>query len=370
MISIARKNLLSEKPKFIAGIVGVAFSIMVILAPVGIYFGTIAPLRALPLNAGGDLWVIQEGSSDLVYTRSILVSGYEDQLDNVDGVISASSIISYSIRVEVGGELLTTYLVGFDKDTGAASPWKMFSGKSPSSLSKSEVILDRSLASTRNVDIGDNIYIDDEPFRVAGLSLDSNILIFQYIFMNKDDARTLLDQDQFVNYYILDIEDGKGERIKQAVEDIVPNSSVESKEYMADANEEIIRTSFLPIISLLAFIGLLVGITIIGITVYTATADKAKEYAVLKAVGIKSSKLYKIVLQQSLISSIAGYILGVVFYYLVTKIAFYIVPAVNFDLDLEYYAYVFIAALVMSIISSVIPARKINSIDPALVFKS
>jgi len=370
MISISRKNLLAEKVKFATSVGGVTFSILVIVAPLGVYFGSIIPSRDLPLKTGGDLWVIQKGSADLFHTRSLLLDGFADELGKVRGVKNASSILSIPTRIEINNEKVTTVVLGFDQNTGAGTPWSLFDGKTPKNLDSGEVILDRSLAFAYGVDLGDEVVINDEVFKVAGISLDTNVLVFQYTFITKTDAQRVFDSGPIVNYYLLEVEPGNSDNVLESAKNIVPDSSVVENEFIADSNEKVIKDSFLPIISILVFIGLFVGVTVIGITVYSTTSEKSQEYGVLKAIGIKSGKLYRIVFEQAFISSVLGFVVGVGLYFLIEVIAFYIVPAVNFELPAKYYLYVFVIALFMSVLSSFVPIRKIDSIDPALVFKS
>jgi putative ABC transport system permease protein len=154
------------------------------------------------------------------------------------------------------------------------------------------------------------------------------------------------------------------------VKEIVDDGDLRHVSRIADDNAGVIRDSFLSVIAMLMAIGLFVGTTVIGITIYSATVEKAREYGVLKAVGIKSTRLYAIVFEQALISSVAGFILGVLLYHLVAWLAYNYFPEVVFYLSIEYYLYVLILAVVMSIIAAFIPIKKINDIDPALVFKS
>jgi putative ABC transport system permease protein len=68
--------------------------------------------------------------------------------------------------------------------------------------------------------------------------------------------------------------------------------------------------TFLPIVSVLVVIGFVGGVAVIGLTIYTATMEKSREYGVLKALGASNGRLYRIVSHQALISGVLGYILG------------------------------------------------------------
>ncbi len=368
MTSIAWKNLLSDKAKFLISVGGVAFSILVILAPFGLYYGALLPSKALPLESGADIWIAQEGSGDLFHTVSLLPSGYEDELKEIDGVESVSTVINHATEVEIDGSNTTAAILGFDTDTMLGGPWNMYRGDA--NVRSGEIIMDRGLAAMNKLDIGDTVEIANEEFTISGISLESNVLVFQYIFMNIEDATRIFQREDAINYYLLKVEEGKIDDVRQNSSGVVPGSIVKSKEDIARSNAEVIRNSFLSVIIILAFVGLLVGITIIGITIYSSISDRVREYGVLKAIGVRNGKLYRIILEQSFISSILGFLGGVALYLIIQKGAFIFFPTVNFELPVSIYIYTAVAAVVMSLVSSFIPARKINSIDLIEVFKS
>lgn len=83
-----------------------------------------------------------------------------------------------------------------------------------------------------------------------------------------------------------------------------------SKQEFARINRKMIDESFLPIIFVLLLVSFAVGVTVIGLTIYTATVEKSREYGVLKAVGATNWQLYRIIFEQAFTSGVLGYIAG------------------------------------------------------------
>ena len=135
-------------------------------------------------------------------------------------------------------------------------------------------------------------------------------------------------------------------------------------------NEDVVSESFLPIVGLMVLIGLAVGTTVIGLTIYTATAERSKEYGVLKAVGVKNRRLFSIVLKQTLISAVVGFLIGVCLYFAIVNVTFYALPIVYFYLSYGYFVILFMTSLLTGTMASFIPLRKINRIDPVETFTS
>jgi putative ABC transport system permease protein len=145
---------------------------------------------------------------------------------------------------------------------------------------------------------------------------------------------------------------------------------IKTPDEIAKSNEKVIEDSFLPIIALVVFIGLIVGAVVMGLTIYSATLEKIREYGVMKAIGVTNNKLFRIVFQQALIISVFGFIAGIILFYLTKLITFFAVPTVNFDIGLSIYFFIFGLTILISILSSSIPILRISKIDPASVFRA
>ncbi len=96
-----------------------------------------------------------------------------------------------------------------------------------------------------------------------------------------------------------------------------------------------------------------------------------KDYAILKAVGAKNRQILLIVLLQTFISAIFGFVIGVsiakLFEYITTSIIptqYIIVVESNFILS------VFVGVFLMSLVAAIIPIRKVLLVEPTLVFSS
>jgi len=61
---------------------------------------------------------------------------------------------------------------------------------------------------------------------------------------------------------------------------------------------------------IIALVGLVAGVLIAGIVLYTATVEHSRDYAVLKAVGAGAGVVYGSALLQSVVPSLFGVILG------------------------------------------------------------
>ncbi len=118
-------------------------------------------------------------------------------------------------------------------------------------------------------------------------------------------------------------------------------------------------------------LGMLMGLMIGGVIVYqilyTDVSHHLVEYATLKAIGYTNRNLSSVVLQESLILSILGYLPGFVIsqvLYTITKNA----TLLPLHMTLTRVIMVFLLTVLMCSISGILAMRRLQSADPAEVF--
>ena len=116
-----------------------------------------------------------------------------------------------------------------------------------------------------------------------------------------------------------------------------------------------------------AAIGFVVGIIIVYQVIYTDVSEHLPEYATLKAMGYKDRDLSLVVLQESLILAVMGFVPGYLasfgVYYLMTNFTELSVT-MNTGIALR----VFTLNILMCIISGAIAIKKLRTADPADIF--
>ena len=106
-----------------------------------------------------------------------------------------------------------------------------------------------------------------------------------------------------------------------------------------------------------------------GLTIYTATVEKSREYGILKAEGFTNRFLYRVVFEQSLVTSVLGFLLGAGLTILIAPFAQDLVPQFVVFVRWQDMLGITGATLLMAIIAAFIPVRRIANIDPVTVFK-
>jgi putative ABC transport system permease protein len=369
MFAIALKNLFYEKTKLFIGVISVALSVTLVMVLWGVYSGSIQQARALPNSSGADYWVSQKGARDMFHTVSILPAEAKSSLESIAGVDNVGAIVNSPTSAKVNGKDVTIGIIAFDQDSGLMRPWKIIEGTN--NLSGRQIVIDKVIARINNVKLGDQVTISDTGFEVVGISEDTNPIAFQYTFILLDTFQNTVraENKNIVSHYLVNSQLPEDE-LEKKVKPILPNAVVRLPQDIAEDNVGVIRHSFLNIVLFLVLVGAFVGILVIAITVYNATTEKIRDFAVLKAIGAKNSQLNRIVIIQSLFTSASGFLVGTVFFYLTQKIAPTAIPALDIVLPASGYVWIFAATLAMALVAALIPVRKLNKIDPVTVFNA
>jgi len=154
-------------------------------------------------------------------------------------------------------------------------------------------------------------------------------------------------------------------RIRSEVPGTLPMTT---EEFAQDAVRNM-ENELLPILWVLVLIGLGVGTAVIGLTIYTATIERRREYGVLKAIGFSNRKLVMIVLQQSVAAGVIGLGVGIPVTFALAELLERMEPEFVTTFTSGHVLFVAIAALAMTLVAAVLPIRPVLRLDPADVFR-
>lgn len=369
MISVARKNLFAEKTRLAISVGGVAFSVLLILMLTGLYQGWSQKMGAYVEAVDTDIWVAQSGTGDMFHSVSIIDRNIKSNLEKISGVGEVQEFIGRRVTFKINGEEKVFYLVGIDANDKTGGPAKIISGKKIPDLG--EIIIDEVFAKENNLKLDGKLILFDQDFVIKGIASGGNMGFFQYAFFSKQDARKNFKMENFANYFLVKTESGQNiSSIQDEIKNKIPLLTTFTKTKFVEENKRFLKEAFIPILSVLVGIGFVVGVSVIGLTIYTSTIEKAREFGVLKAIGATNWQLYKIIFSQSFYAGIIGYLVGIGLafgssYFITRYEPRFITFFRPYDLG-----WIFIAAILMSLLAAYLPLRRIASIDPAQVFKS
>ena len=368
MFSYALKSFLQDKTKLFIAVIGIAFSLVLILLIYGIFKGTEEQVLAYIKNTRGDLWVMQKGVSTMHMSSSAFPEFYAAQIKKEKEVKEVYKIVYLNNVLKVGGKKYFAYFLGFEPAKKTSGPWKMAEGDKNVGLN--EIIIDEKIAQESKLKIGDSVKFMGQSLEISGLSEETYSLASSYIFLNYRKLQELFKAEKIASYMIVDLREGQNPReFAKKIKQKYPDLNAISKPKLMDSEGKMIRRMGIETIRVLSVIAYIIGFLVIAFTVYTLAVERTREFGIIKAIGARNTGLYAIVLFQSLTSAIFGLIIGVFLSYggayLIERIAsellIIIAPSTIVRIS--------VAIVLISIFSASIPVYKVSKVDPLIAFR-
>jgi putative ABC transport system permease protein len=367
MTSIAWKNLAREKTRMAISVGGVAFAVLLILILRGLYTGFLTQATAYIRSVDADLWVAQAGTpGDFFHSVSLQPAERADELSAVDGVERVAPLLGRPVVFRHDGDDVDLFLVGVDPDTGVGGPEAAEKGRRIPGTG--EIVIDRVFADNNGIGVGEVLHLRKVDLEVAGIARGGNAVISQFAWTSLPDAERLLESEGTVSYFLVDA-DGDLDSVTDRIHDEVPGTKPLTEDEFADANTEDLSEGFLPILWVLVLIGFGIGAAVIGLTIYTATLEKRREYGVLKAIGFSNRRLLSIVWRQALTSGLIGFAVGAVLTIGLASVLERVLPSFVVTIRAGDLVIAAAGALAMSVAASFVPIRPVTRLDPAQVFR-
>lgn len=369
MWELARRNLFRERTRLAISVLGVAFAVVLMLVLSGLYTSYVNRIGNYYQQTAADLWVVQSGTANFYHSSSVLPAQAGSQIQGVQGVASVSPYLGRQVAFQRGGKDFITYAVAVPEGETVQGPVNVEEGSAdPGS---GEIVIDRVLARQANLGLGDTIDLRGTSFEIVGITSGGDMIMYQYSWITFADALELQGNSEIVNFFrvqLLDVADVAS--VQRGIEGAVPGAEAWTVPYVIDQNQGLIRETFLPVVSVLLFIGFAVGTAVIGLTTYSTILEKRREYGILKAIGARSGALFRTLLGQSGTSGLIGYLVGTVISFVLAVWVPKKVPQFSIDIGLGAVLWVLAAAAGMVVVSVGLPLLRLRRIDPAEVFKA
>ena len=366
---VARKNLLEQPFRLAISVAGVGLSVMLVLVMWAILQGIVGQAGAFVRNTDAQVWIVQEGFTDISHGLSVVPRSLERRLERMPGVRDANPLTGARLELPVptGGKDSLS-IVGYDTRTGVGGPWSFAEGdRGPR---RGEVVVDETFAETTGFAVGDELPVPGDPLRIVGLSAETNQFVNQIAFAPLQDVARLARLRADVNFFALRVREGRTGAVVDRIAEELDGVTAFTKAQFTANNEREVKEGFQPILYVMVAIAFGVGLAIVGLTMYTAAVEKAREFGILSAIGADRRALSRIVLGQALITSALGFVVGALLVVPAGWVIGELAPKTELRLTPGLFAVVAASSLLMAILASVVPVRRIAGLDPAAVFRA
>jgi putative ABC transport system permease protein len=374
MFSVALKIIFYDKVRSLITLAGVVFAVALIFAQIGIYLGLMETSSTIIDHTNGDIWITSKNSKNFDFSQPFPERKI-NQVLAANGVKDAEKlIVTWGVIKQKQGGTEQVEIVGYNPDTGIGGPWKMKTGHFRDVKNGNYAIVDESsMRRLGRFETGDYREILNKRLKIVGTSEEvKSFTTAPIIFTSYKTAQNLggyVGADNTV-FIIASVEDGYSDkevinRLRRSLSnvDIYTKDEFSRKTRLYWTIETGVGLSFLITI----LISFLIGMLIVGQTIYNSTIEYLKEFGTLKAIGATNLNIYQIIFSEALINASIGYIIGLIFTLLSIKI--YDASEMVFTIKLWVALLVFFLSLIMCLSAAFFSVRKVRKIDPALLFR-
>jgi putative ABC transport system permease protein len=319
MIRIALQSLLFERGKLFAAVSGVAFAANLVLVQAGLFFGFQKASTAVISRVGGELWVMARGTA-LVDFADPLSPGVGDIVRAHPCVARARPVIFSwaSIRKPSGG-IDNVQLIAAEPRPGHALPWSLAEGvpsdlRAPLRIGVDAADLKRLELPARPV--GAPVELQDRTAYVGVVTEGiRSFTVVPYLFADPHEARRILGlADGQATFWAIDLARPSCAKAVRADLERHADLAVRDRGEFEGMTSHywVIGSGAGATLAFAALLGLIVGLVVVGQTLYSLTESRSRELATLKAMGASGRELAAFVLWQAGFLSIVGSAIGLV----------------------------------------------------------
>ena len=368
MIRWTFRSLFGEPSHLFASVSAVAGAFALVLFFDAVFAGESKQIVAYIRDSNADVWVMQKGVSNMHMATSFVWDWKSDRVRNVEGVRQVTPILYLNTVMQTGDRNWFTFIVGLAENGSRAGPWDRVEGKAQPG--PGEAIVPRVLGDLTGVELGDEVRVAGRPFTVAGLSEGTFSMANSVAFVTMDDLSDIMSSFGSASYFLVDAEPGvEGPVLAARIRDEVDKVNAIPREEFVANDWDVAMQMGLEIIGLMTFIGSALAILLTAFTVYTTTRRKERELAVMKALGVRDRAIYASVVLQACVIAILGSSLAAVLVAAAAPLTAAIVPQVSLYVTSEALQRVVLISLVVAMLASPLPVRRLVHMDPMSVFR-
>jgi len=368
MMLLAVRNLFQSKRSLLISVGGVALSLLLILSLDAVFTGVEKQVTAYIDFSGADIFVSQEGVRNLHMTTSSFPAQWIERIGDVQGVAEALPILYVANMVVTGDDRHLAYVIGLPPGASMGGPWNVTEGRSLPE--PGEAVIDRSVAEGSGVEVGEDVQILGRRFAVVGFAEGTASLVNSVAFIAADDFAALRGGGQTVSFVLVRVtEEAAADEVAARIEAEVDGVTALSRAEFAAEERRVVRDMSTDVVTIMNFVGLLIGLAVMALSVYITVLARRAEFGVLKALGARSADLNRVVVTHAMLSVGMGFVLAAI----LTLALSAVIPSVSPNLTLRLSAgslvKVAFGSAAIAAASALMPVRQIAGLDPAMVFR-
>jgi putative ABC transport system permease protein len=374
VVSLARRNLFHDKLRFVITIAGVAFAVALVFVQVGLFLGLLDNASVTIENTDADLWVTSLNTPNVDFAHTFPET-YVQRVRSVPGVARADNLVVWFMQTNLPtGAQEGTLVYALEDFRRWNVPWKVVEGRVEDLARGDFFFLDDS--ATRRwgpFAVGEYREISERRLKIIGRTDAARSFTTTPIaFMDLALAQELSFQALRgkTTYVLVKLAAGAdADAVRAEIRRRLPFNDVFTKAEWAKRSRGywVANTGIGLNMYLTVFLGVLVGVVVVALTLYTSTMEHLKEFGTVKAIGGSNADIYRILAEQSVIAAVLGFAVGGALALAagpgMAKAGLKLIITPDFGVT------VLVGTVLLCLAASLVSFRKVAALDPALVFR-
>jgi putative ABC transport system permease protein len=370
---LAWKNILHDRGRFSATILGVSFAAFLMVFQGSLLVGFLRAASRFIDSSDFDIWITARGVQAFEFGAP-LQGRVQDLAAGVPGVTETSrACMAFAVFRKLDGKQQVVALVGADSNIGRHFPVPELAER-PQNVSPESVIYDESdRAVLETVSLparaeinGQRANVDHEVRGFGGF------LGVPALFTSYRNAAHYLGYRAGDGMYVLArVAEGQSVMgVKRQLTERLPEVDVLTREEFARKARWywVTKTGAGSAILTAAILGFLIGLVVVSQTIYANTMENIEEYATLKALGASRGFVASVLIMQSLICGVTGSALGLLAVMPAMQYAKSLIPWIQTPWWLPMITIAL--SLLMCSLAAIASVRSSLAIDPGRVFRA
>jgi putative ABC transport system permease protein len=371
--NIAIKTLVCDRGKLSAALVGVVFSVVLVNVQGGLFHGLMSKATLLVDRGNADIWVGNRGMHNVDFAHDIPIR-WVNRIRSIDEVAAADPIrIRFSEMMLPDGKYEGVVIVGVDPCSELGRCWRVVEGQDCCLDEPHGVVVDKcDNDKLGRPIIGELREIGGHRARIVGKSSGMlSFLVTPYVFTTIRRAAVFCDSDpDQCSYLLVKLRPGADARdVCREIERRLPEVEAMTADQYAEssANFWTTRTGIGISFGASTVLGLLVGLVMVGQTLYAMVLDRIREFATLKAIGATEREIVTLLTAQSACVAAVGIAIGVVLTSVIRLL--FSTPRASIEIPVGLYLFSAVLVFLICLIASGLPYLRVRSVDPHVVLQ-
>jgi len=201
---------------------------------------------------------------------------------------------------------------------------------------------------------------------VSGFTLITN----SFAFVRRQDLARTLRSVGVVSYVLVSAQPGSSAgALAERIDTSVPGVTATTRQTFARSERRLVGDMSTDIVRAMILVGFVIGVAVAGLVAYSATLSQLRDYALLRALGLRARGALALALAQVGAMIAAAFLLALGIVWLLARILPALSPMLALSIEPGDVAQALVVAGAVALGAAAFPAFRVSRVDPASVFR-